>query len=134
MLVAAFLVLGLLLHRRRRLGTRRKNLGLNRSLQDLIGQDQFEYYLVDVRSEGEFRKGHIPTAVNVPFGKLNTFLPTDNLFINIVVYGRSLRQSAKAAAILGDSGYFNVTSFGPMFKWRGPVSRGAGEEKTSETE
>lgn len=100
------------------------NLRLNQTLQQLISQDQYEYYLVDVRSEGEFRKGHIPTAVNVPYGELNSYLPTDDLFANIVVYGRSPLQSSRAAGILSDAGYFNVTSFGPVFRWRGPVSRG----------
>ena len=109
----------------------KSNLRLNQTLQQLISQDQYEYYLVDVRSEGEFRKGHIPTAINVPYGELSSFLPTDDLFANIVVYGRSPLQSSRAANILSDAGYFNVTSFGPVFRWRAPVARGndAGEDK-----
>ncbi len=112
------------IYRMKRNREQQKNLSLNSTLQKLINQDQYEYYLIDVRSEAEFRKGHIPTAVNVPYGQLGSFLPTDKLFTNMVVYGRSPLQSNRAAAVLSEAGYFNVTSFGPIFKWRGPVSRG----------
>ncbi|MDC7234883.1 MAG: rhodanese-like domain-containing protein [Spirochaetales bacterium] len=123
--LAAFsLIILAVIFRVRRNREQQKNLTLNSTLQKLINQDQYEYYLIDVRSEAEYRKGHIPTAINVPYGNLGSFLPTDKLFTNMVVYGRSPIQSSRAAAILSDAGYFNVTSFGPIFKWRGPVSRG----------
>lgn len=124
--ITAFIVL-IAFVRLRRNREQQKNFSLNGTLQQLITQEQYEYYLIDVRSEAEYRKGHIPTAINVPYGRLGSFLPTDNLFINMVVYGRSPLQSSRAAAILGDAGYFNVTNFGPIFKWRGAVSRGADE-------
>ncbi len=120
------LLAGITYFLRKRINIRRKkrnDLSLNENLQKLISQDQFEYYLIDVRSENEYRKGHIPTAVNVPYGSLNTYLPSDNLFSNMIVYGRSPLQSARAAAVLENSGYFNVTNFGPFFSWRGDVTR-----------
>ena len=113
-----------LLPRFRKNRGQQRDLSQSRNLQQLIEQDQYEYYLIDVRSEGEFKKGHIPTAINVPFGRLSSFLPTDILFTSMIVYGRSPGQSARAAEILSDAGYFNVTSFGPFFKWRGPLSQG----------
>ncbi|MDC7242003.1 MAG: rhodanese-like domain-containing protein [Spirochaetales bacterium] len=121
------------IYRVRRNREQQKNLSLNSTLQKLINQDQYEYYLIDVRSEAEFRKGHIPTAVNVPYGQLGSFLPTDKLFTNMVVYGRSPLQSNRAATVLSEAGYFNVTSFGPIFKWRGPVSRGKDEKDEKKT-
>jgi len=121
-------------YRMRRNREQQKNLSLNSTLQKLISQEQYEYYLIDVRSEAEYRKGHIPTAINVPYGQLGTFLPTDKLFTNMVVYGRSPLQSSRAAAVLSDAGYFNVTSFGPIFKWRGPVSRGKSGENNNKSE
>lgn len=124
-IIVLFLVLAsvLMVYRVRRNRDAKKNMSLNSTLQQLINQDQYEYFLIDVRSEAEYKKGHIPTALNVPYGKLGSYLPTDNLFTNIVVYGRSPLQSSRAANIMSDAGYFNVTSFGPVFKWRGPVSR-----------
>lgn len=121
-------------YRLRRNREQQKNLSLNSTLQKLINQEQYEYYLIDVRSEAEYLKGHIPTAINIPYGQLNSFLPTDKLFTNMVVYGRSPLQSSRAAAIMSDAGYFNVTSFGPIFKWRGPVSRGKSSKKDKKTE
>lgn len=133
-LVIIVLVILSAVYRMRRNRERQKNLSLNSTLQKLISQEQYEYYLIDVRSETEYRKGHIPTAINVPYGQLNSFLPTDKLFTNMVVYGRSPMQSNRAAAILSDAGYFNVTSFGPIFKWRGPVSRGKSGKKDRKSE
>ena len=109
----------------------KNDLTLHRNLERLIDQDQYEYYLIDVRSENEYRKGHIPTAVNVPYGELGSFLPTDKLFCNIVVYGRSPLQSNRASAILEETGYFNVTSFGPFFRWRGKVARPESKSRES---
>ena len=128
------LVAGMTYYLKKRIGKIRENrhdLSLNENLKELINQDQYEYYLVDVRSENEYRKGHIPTAVNVPYGHLSSYLPSDNLFSNMVVYGRSPLQSSRAASILEDSGYFNVTSFGPFFRWRGPVARTETKKKSS---
>ena len=120
------LLAGITYYLKKRINIRRKkrnDLSLNENLNKLITQDQFEYYLIDVRSENEYRKGHIPTAINVPYGNLNTYLPSDNLFSNMIVYGRSPLQSSRAAGILENSGYFNVTNFGPFFSWRGEVTR-----------
>ncbi|OQY32387.1 MAG: hypothetical protein B6241_11190 [Spirochaetaceae bacterium 4572_59] len=121
----SFLV-GITYYLRKRINKRREirnDLSLNSNLMKLIEQDQYEYYLLDVRSENEYRKGHIPTAINVPYGRLSAYLPSENLFSNMVVYGRSPLQSSRASSILSDSGYFNVTNFGPFFKWRGAVNR-----------
>jgi rhodanese-related sulfurtransferase len=109
-------------------GKMKNDYTVNDNLKKLITQEQYEYYLIDVRSENEFRKGHIPTAVNVPYGQLNSYLPSDNLFSNMIVYGRSPLQSSRAASILENSGYFNVTSFGPFFRWRGEVDRSSGRK------
>jgi len=122
-----------MLYRIRRNREQNNSLSLNSNLLKLINQDQYEYFLIDVRSEAEFQKGHIPTAVNVPYGQLGSYLPSDNLFTNMIVYGRSPNQSSRAAAILSDAGYFNVTNFGPLFKWRGPVSRSGSEKDSSQT-
>ena len=129
------LLAGLTYYLRKKIDRRREernDLSLQKNLRKLISQDQYEYYLIDVRSENEFRKGHIPTAVNVPYGQLNSYLPSDNLFSNMVVYGRSPLQASRAASILEDAGYFNVTNFGPFFRWRGEVARA--EAKSREPE
>ncbi len=128
------LVAGFTYYFRKKINRRREeknDLTLHSNLEKLIVQDQYEYFLIDVRSENEYSKGHIPTAVNVPYGQLGSYLPTDKLFCNMIVYGRSPLQSARAAAILEDSGYFNVTSFGPFFRWRGQVERS--EERKKQT-
>jgi rhodanese-related sulfurtransferase len=73
--------------------------------------------LVDVRSEGEFRTGHIDGAVNVPVGEIGSRLaelgPRER---PIVVYCRSGSRSARARATLEQAGY-QVYDLGAMSRW-----------------
>jgi len=92
-------------------------------LERLISQNDFEYLLIDIRSKDEFTKSHIPSAVNIPFNELMTSLPVENMFLTIIVYGGSKRISCRAADFLSESGYFNVTSFGSLSRWKGNMIR-----------
>jgi len=66
--------------------------------------------LIDVRTAGEFDKGHIDGALNIPWEQ------TDNLMAAIgtdkqrpvVVYCRSGNRSGKAQVVLETKGYTNV--------------------------
>jgi rhodanese-related sulfurtransferase len=66
--------------------------------------------VLDVRSEGEHDRGHIPGAVLVPHDELEARLdelPEDRS-AEIVVHCQSGGRAAKAAAILMAAGYMNV--------------------------
>lgn len=92
-------------------------------LNKLITQKDFEYLLIDLRSEEQYESAHIPTAVSIPFDKLMTSLPVENMFLTIIVYGSNGKISARAAQYLSESGYFNVTSFGSVSRWKGELTR-----------
>lgn len=71
-------------------------------------------YLIDVRTKEEFASGHIPQASNLPLSELadkaETMIPDKSAII--MVYCRSGRRSAQAAAMLQDLGYRIVLDAG----------------------
>lgn len=73
--------------------------------------------LLDVRTQAEFREGHVPHALNVPVQELQARLhelgPTTR---PIVVYCRSGGRSAQASSLLRQVGY-QVKDLGPMTAW-----------------
>ncbi len=103
-----------------------------RELLYLLDQDQYEYILIDIRSKCEFEKGHIRNALNVPLPECPGYLPTENMFEKIYVYGRSRRSARNVAKMLDKTGYFNVTFYGAFCGWKGPVEKtGADKEEQS---
>ena len=74
--------------------------------------------LVDVRTPGEFRGGHIPGALNVPVDELPARLaelggPDER----IVLYCRSGNRSGRAERLLRERGFQQVLDLGPMTAW-----------------
>ena len=78
-----------------------------REMLHLIGQSQYEYIL---------------NAQNVPFPECPGYMPTENMFEKIFVYGQSRRSAQIVAKMLDETGYFNVTFYGAFRGWRGPVT------------
>ena len=75
--------------------------------------------VLDVRTEAEYKGGHIKSAVLLPLDRLEeeaeTVLRDKNA--EILVYCRSGRRSADAGAILTALGYTHVADFGGILLW-----------------
>lgn len=74
-------------------------------------------FLLDVRTPEEFAEGHLPGAELIPVQSLAARLgevPKDR---PVVVYCRSGKRSAQAAAILRDAGRTDVIDLGAMSNW-----------------
>ena len=75
--------------------------------------------ILDVRTEEEYRTGHIKGAVLLPLDRLEreaeAVLPDKNA--EILVYCRSGRRSAEAGTILVGLGYTKVADFGGIMVW-----------------
>ncbi|MBV1756544.1 MAG: rhodanese-like domain-containing protein [Dethiosulfatibacter sp.] len=75
--------------------------------------------IVDVRTEEEFKQGHIPNAILIPDTQIRD-LAADmlvDLDQTILIYCRSGNRSRTASKILIDMGYTNVMDFGGILDW-----------------
>ena len=91
--------------------------------------EQADYLLLDVRTQAEFDRVHIPGAVCIPNETIGTkdipALRDKNQLI--LVYCRSGNRSKQAAQKLARLGYTNVVEFGGIQTWTGEtVSGGEG--------
>ena len=75
--------------------------------------------VVDVRTEEEFRSGHIPGALLIPNESIGKDRPEllPDLDAEILIYCRSGNRSAQAARKLIAMGYTKVYDFGGIIDW-----------------
>ena len=73
--------------------------------------------LLDVRTTGEFARGHLPDAINIPVSDLPGRLGEMPVDRPVVVYCRSGHRSAIAAKALRDHGVTTVIDLGAMSNW-----------------
>ena len=77
--------------------------------------------LLDVRSDAEFRSGHIPGAKNVPYEGIGDWMRNQSIVpaTDIVVYCESGKRSGIAQQVLIDQGFASVRHLdGDMKAWR----------------
>ena len=82
------------------------------------------YLIVDVRTQEEYDKRHIPGAVLLPIseikaGNVSSVLPDKNQ--TLLIYCWTGRRAEDAAKMLADLGYTNVYEFGALVDWNGEV-------------
>jgi phage shock protein E len=78
---------------------------------------------VDVRPEGKYAKGHIPTASNLPNGNLdaeNAPPPKDKL---IILYCETGGRAQMAAKKMGQAGYDHIFNWGGFGNWTYPPEK-----------
>lgn len=87
-------------------------------------QEYQGHKLIDVREVHEYRRGHIPGAVNIPTGQIHKRLaeiPKDD---PVFLYCQSGMRSKQAARILVRNGYRQVAHLnGGIMAWDGPVAK-----------
>ena len=78
-----------------------------------------EHILLDVRTDEEFREGHISGAILIPDYEIavraESELPEKDAIV--LVYCRSGRRSALAAQALADMDYSSIFDFGGIIDW-----------------
>lgn len=88
-----------------------------------IMEEDPDIFIVDVRTQDEYDKKHIPGALLVPIEKLRagdfSALPDKNK--TILLYCWTGRRAEDSAAILIDKGYRKVYEFGGLVDWTGEV-------------
>ncbi len=81
--------------------------------------------VIDVRTPGEFRSGHIPGAINIPYDQIARGIAefAKDKSRRIVVYCRSGRRSGIARKTLLEMGYTDVTNAGGYEAYRARLSQ-----------
>ena len=71
--------------------------------------------LIDVRSPAEFSSGHLPNAINLPLGEIETELPRRVKDKNqvLLLHCQSGMRSGVAKTKLGGLGYTSAFNLGP---------------------
>ena len=89
-----------------------------------IMEEETDYLIIDVRTEEEFKEGHIPGALNIPNETIIDARPSqlpDSTQV-LLIYCRSGNRSRQAAQKLADMGYVNVYEFGGINTWDGEIT------------
>lgn len=98
-------------------------------LQKIMNSDK-PALLLDVRKVSEFNDGHIPKAINIPHGELQSRLSelSADKDIQIVLYCRSGKRAEVARKILAKNGYKKLDHLNGDFNgWSGnnlPITKG----------
>lgn len=71
-------------------------------------------FLVDVRSESEFKNGTATGALNIPLDKIQIHIATLKNKKHIIVFCRSGNRSKLAKLVLKKNGIVNVTNGGTL--------------------
>ncbi len=82
--------------------------------------------LLDVRSDEEYRQGHIPGSINMPLIEMRNFsskVPDTNT--PIFAYCLSGARSGRAVRFLKKTGYTNVQNIGAITGYHGRLATGS---------
>ncbi len=88
-------------------------------------EDNPNIIIVDVRTPEEYKKGHIPGAMNIPVETpqlITEKIPDKNE--TIFVYCLSGGRSQRASELFADMGYGHITDIGGILFWPGNLEKG----------
>ena len=88
-----------------------------------IFADKKDYIILDVRTQEEYDKQHIPNAILLPIDEIRkgnlSVLPDKKQ--KILVYCLTGRRAEDASDMLAKLGYINVINFGGIVDWTGEL-------------
>lgn len=97
------------------------------SMDDIVKimDENKDYVIVDVRTPGEYKEGHIPNAINIPNETINETVYNKLKDKNqlILIYCRSGSRSRQAAYKMQKLGYTNLVDFGGIINWKGKIEK-----------
>ena len=86
--------------------------------QEIEESQEDDFYIIDVRTPGEYAYGHIPTAINVPLNTIDTISDyVSSKDAKVIVYCQSGNRSKQAADQLLEIGYQKVFDLGGIQDW-----------------
>ncbi len=92
--------------------------------QDIMNKEK-DYIILDVRTQDEYKEGHISNAIYIPNETIGDKeidkLPNKNQLI--MVYCRSGNRSKQASEKLVKLGYTNIVEIGGIKDWQGKIEK-----------
>jgi len=92
--------------------------------QDIMNKEK-DYIILDVRTQDEYKEGHISNALCIPNETIGDKeidkLPNKNQLI--MVYCRSGNRSKQASEKLVKLGYTNIVEIGGIKDWQGKIEK-----------
>lgn len=83
------------------------------TIKEISGDDLLKldasYKIIDVRSEEEYKNGHIKNSINMPLDKIMDYINKFDKDEKLVVHCRTNGRAGRALAILEYLGYKNLT-------------------------
>ncbi len=80
--------------------------------------------ILDVRTAGEYRGGHIPGSINIPVDEISSVSGKyADKSTPLYIYCLSGARSAGAARMLKNMGYEKVVDMGGIGRYNGPIER-----------
>lgn len=80
--------------------------------------------LIDVREPHEYKRGYIPSAVNIPLSQLNNRVKEISNKNDVLLYCRSGMRSKQAAKVLSKHGFTKMAHLkGGISTWNGAVKK-----------
>lgn len=80
--------------------------------------------LIDVREPHEYKKGYIPSAVNIPLSQLNSRVKEISNKNDVLLYCRSGMRSKQAAKVLSKHGFTSMAHLkGGLINWSGAIKK-----------
>ena len=101
-----------------------KYKNINEDELNKISKENKDALIIDVRSVGEFRNGHIPKAKNIPVQELSSKIHTLDAYKNtdIILYCASGTRSSSAAKLLSNNGFNHIYNLsGGISKYKGQL-------------
>ncbi len=99
-----------------------RRIDINQGIEEI--KDKPEAKLLDVRDPMEYADGHIPGSINIPVGSIAMAadaMPDKDKEKPVYVYCLTGIRSRKAASILRDYGFTDVTDLGGINAWLGEL-------------
>ena len=96
----------------------------SKTVKEMIDNKE-DFILVDIREVDEYNEGHIPTAVLIPLGTIETDfekkIPDKNK--KIVIYCRSGNRTKTAYEKITELGYTDVYDLGGILDWQYDIEK-----------
>lgn len=83
----------------------------------------FDYILIDLRDYADYRRGHIPTAISIPYDDLMSNINQLDKGRKYILYCDRGSMSLLASKELCTSGYSVLNVYGGIHAYRGVLER-----------